>query len=152
MEPVCKALCYSLDILSCAAQRTFPYDTNPPLICEQSFPDLAVVYLVSPDLFPPEVRVCSGPLEQRAVMSMPETSMYKYYSMVTWQHDIRFAGQVTGMQPKPEAASVQQAADQDFRSGIAPAYSGHHPATCSTVDYVSHQANNGSGSGVPSCS
>ena len=54
------------------------------------------------------------------------------------------------MKAKPETVTVQQAANQDFRLGIAPTYTGHHPATCRAVYYVNHQENKGNASGVPS--
>ncbi len=81
---------------------------------------------------------------------MPEASMHKYYCMVAGQYDIRLARQIVNIKAKPETMTVQQAANHDFRLGIAPTYAGHHPATCDAVYNVNHQVNNGNASGVPS--
>jgi len=81
---------------------------------------------------------------------MPEASVHKYYRMVARQHDVGLARQVSDMKSKPKTMTVQQAANQDFRLGVATTYAGHHPAACLAVYYINHQANNDSGSGVPS--
>ena len=69
---------------------------------------------------------------------MPKATMHEYYRMEARENDIRFARQVADMKAKPETLTVQQAADQDFGLRVATPNAGHHPATGSSIDYISH--------------
>ena len=70
--------------------------------------------------------------------------------MVARKNDIRFAGQITDVKPEAKAKGVKLPANEELRSGVAPPYAGHHPATGGAVHHIDHQVNNGSVRGVPS--
>ena len=150
MKPVRKALCCSLDSLSDPAQGTLPYNANPPAIRQQGLHDPIVVCPVSSDFFAPEFRAGGRPFEKRAIMPMPEASMHEYDGMVAREDDVRFSWQLAGMKAKPETLAVECAAHQNFRSGITPAYAGHHPAAGGAVHHINHYANSGNVRGAPS--
>ena len=71
-------------------------------------------------------------------MTVPKAAVNKYYRTEAGKNDIGLSRQVMGMEAEPETLAMQQAADQDFRLCVAPAYAGHHPAARRAVDYVDH--------------
>lgn len=71
-------------------------------------------------------------------MTVPEAAMYEDGRAVSWQHDIRLAGQLADMQAEPEPLSVQKASHQDFRFRVLPPDAGHHPASGCSIYHVRH--------------
>jgi len=47
-----------------------------------------VIGTIAINFFTPEIRSRSGQLKERAVMSMPEASVYEYDRMIARQHNI----------------------------------------------------------------
>jgi hypothetical protein len=80
-------------------------------------------------LFTPEDWSGPGPLEERATMAVPETTMNKDDGAKASQHNIRFSWKVADMQPKPETLAMQQAANENLRLCVSPSNTGHHPAS-----------------------
>lgn len=72
-------------------------------------------------------------------MAMPEASVDEYRRMVLRQDDIRFAGKLLGVKPEPEARTMQQRTQPQFRAGISPLYPGHIPASPFARNRIYHQ-------------
>lgn len=73
-----------------AFQGTLPYLPNAPAFCEELRLCCGVHSFVAFDLFPPKIHAGAGPLEQVAVVSVPEAAMYEDHRTVARQHKIRF--------------------------------------------------------------
>ncbi len=81
---------------------------------------------------------------------MPETTVNEDNGAVTRENNIRFAGKIAHMETEAEPELVELPVNKNFRLGVAPPYTGHHPATGGAVHHIDHQVNNGRVSGVPS--
>lgn len=72
----------SRELLDCheiiSLDRAFPDDRHPPTQSSKCCHSSRISFLVSPELFIPELRSCLGQTEVRApLMPMPETSMHE---------------------------------------------------------------------------
>lgn len=110
--------------------------------------------MVAVDLVLPKIRPGVWQLVERAVVTVPETTMYEDDRAVSRQHDIRLPGQFPDMETEPEALAVQQAPHEDFRFRVPPPYAGHHPASGCGINHICHeiQANASGVSTMPTCS
>jgi len=70
---------------------------------------------------------------------MPKAAVNKNHLMVSWQNDVGVAGQITLMEPKPEATAMENGADADFGPSVATANTSHIAAASFVRDPVSHE-------------
>jgi len=101
---------------------------------------LPVPATVGIDLVAPEVRTTSWPLEQRALVTMPETPVNKHDCTMSSENHIRFSWESASVQAEPETRAVQQASHHQLWSRIGATYAGHHPAASLPVDNVGHRS------------
>lgn len=69
---------------------------------------------------------------------MPETSMHEYDCTITGKYDVWLSRKISNMNPESEPFSMEEFPDSDFRDGVLPPDSGHHPAAGQRIDDVSH--------------
>jgi hypothetical protein len=60
---------------------------------------------------------------------MPETAMHKHNRTVPAEHDIRTTGQIFAMEPKTKSKAMQNAANRQFRPGVAATDAPHNMAS-----------------------
>lgn len=66
--------------------------------------------------------------------------MNEDHAAIPRQYDIRIPRKRPVMQPEPHSETVQPLPDNEFRSSILAADTGHHAASGSRIDNVCHQA------------
>jgi len=71
-------------------------------------------------------------------MAMPEAPVNKNDSPVTWEYDVRAAGEILAMQSEAKPRYMKIRPDKSFRFCVAPLYAGHHPAARYAVNDVRH--------------
>lgn len=85
----------------------------------------------------PELCPRRRPLEQMAVMMMPEAPIHENDGMMSGEHNIRLAWQVRNMEAVTQAHSVEGFAHDQFRFGIAAPDRSHISASCWGIMNVS---------------
>jgi len=73
-----------------------------------------------------------------AFVPVPKTSMYKNYSFIFWQHNIRLPRQPLHMQPIPVPVFMQKPAHQHFGFGILAPDARHIVAAGCFGVYIGH--------------
>lgn len=73
-------------------------------------------------------------------MAMPETAVDEDHGLVFREYHIWLSGKIPGIDPEPETATVQKAANQYLRSGIFAANAGHHAAACFRINDIGHES------------
>lgn len=110
-------------------QRTLPNNSNPPARCPERLLVSRVDFAVAFDLCAPEFLMRGGPLEQVAVMPMPEAAVNEQHGSVFGKYEIRFARQTPVVEPKAETASMQPLSQDQLGLRVLSLYAGHHPAS-----------------------
>ena len=113
----------SRELLDCheiiSLDRAFPDDRHPPTQSSKCCHSSRISFLVSPQLFIPELRSCLGQTEVRApLMPMPKTSMHKNNRPVFRQYHVWLAGQGGYIFSIAKSIVKQPFADSFFRAGI----------------------------------
>jgi hypothetical protein len=72
------------------------------------------------------------------MMLMPETPMHKDDCLETREYEVWAARQSAIVKSKSKSRSVQKTPNDDFRLGILPTDTGHHPTACFAIDDVCH--------------
>ena len=71
---------------------------------------------------------------------MPETSVDQDHGAVPGEHEVGGAGKISAVEPKTEAESMRDAANDHLRLGVEAPDPGHDLATFCTVHGVDHRA------------
>lgn len=71
-------------------------------------------------------------------MAVPEAAMHEYRCAILKEHDVRFARQILRGNAVAKPLRKKILSNRDLRFGIAPPYSGHHPAACRSINNVHH--------------
>lgn len=130
MIPICSRL----------ADTALPDGHDAPAHGQQGFPDLLIPLSVCRQFLVPESFAGSRPLEKVAFMCMPETTVNKYNSIITWKYEVGFAGQVFVVKPESVSTSVNTFSDQKLQLGVSTAYASHHTAARRGVNDIRHGA------------
>jgi hypothetical protein len=64
-----------------------------------------------------------------AVVTVPKTAVREEHSMIAREHKVGLAWQCPLMEPEPKSCHVKSTAKDEFRLGVFPPDSGHHPAS-----------------------
>jgi len=120
-------------------QPALPHNKHPPSGGGEAFTDFGIPPTIGLQLGKPEIlagRWRSGIMT--ILMTMPETAMYKNYSPVLGQNDIRLARELPCVKTVAKAGSMKRATHQHFRLGILASDPGHHPGARLLVDDIGH--------------
>jgi hypothetical protein len=109
--------------------RTFPYCENTPAFGLQLGQGNIIARPVPRNLVLPEFFPRCRPFEQMTTMPMPEAAVNEYDRAVLGKDEIRAARQFASLQAEAETEGMQSAADDQFRSRIAPPDTAHVEAT-----------------------
>lgn len=115
----------------------FPDDPDPPASLMQGLDCGLIPRDIGLDFSAPEVFPRLRPLEQMAVVAMPEASMNEKNRMILREDEVRAPAQFPIVQPKTETAGMKPAADHQFRFRISPPYRRHVTAAGCCVMNVS---------------
>ena len=99
---------------------------------------LVIIGNIAADFLTPEILPGRRPLEQVAVVAMPEAAIHQNDRPVARKDEIRFPRQVLCMQTVAQPKSVQRLADQQLRLCMPVFDCGHIPAAGMCVVNVRH--------------
>ena len=71
-------------------------------------------------------------------MSVPEATVNENNLLVAGQHDVRFAGQLSGMQAETEPSPMYKGTNQEFRPRVSGSHAGHDAAAFLSGKYIRH--------------
>jgi hypothetical protein len=77
------------------------------------------------DFLLPKFRICNGPFEIQAIVTMPETSVNKHQFSPAWKYNVRFTGKVFGMESVTISMTPQLFLYNFFRMGVFLLDAGH---------------------------
>ena len=120
-----------------ALYRAFPDDPGPPARLVQRGVGGTVTCDRCADFPAPEVLTGRRPAEQIAVMTVPETAVYKNDSAVSGEHEVRAAGEVAAVQTVTEAQRMKSAPQHEFGFRVAAADRRHIAAARGAVVNIS---------------
>lgn len=104
----------------------FPNDRASPARRLEPFDGPTVALDVGVELVLPELCACLRCRRAAAAfVSMPEATVDENREPVARQHDVRGPWEITAMEPKAEAVTMEETADRHFRGGIAAANPRH---------------------------
>ena len=83
--------------LAAPFESTFPNDAYSPAQVEKEADSLGITPGVAVDFLAPEFLPSLWPAEQRAVMPVPETTMYEDHGVMFWQNKVRSAGKAPAL-------------------------------------------------------
>jgi hypothetical protein len=99
--------------------------------------DLPIAYDVSTQLFRPEFFARLWHIRYLAIrVLVPEATVYKHYSLVPRQNNIRLPFYDPAMKPESETRSMQVAAYEPFWHRILARNAAHHAASGFRVNYI----------------
>ena len=110
-------------------QLALPHFADAPAKVGKPFPIAQVASNVSGNLFPPVRLSARGPPEQVAGMSVPEAAVYQEYGPGGSEHQVGGSRKLSVMETVAEAQTMQPGPDCQFRFGVPPSNTGHHPAS-----------------------
>lgn len=91
------------------------------------------------NLFPPEAASRFRPLEQVAIMAMPEAAMNEDDRVMFWEYQIRLPWKSLVVKNITEASRMKASPYDHFGFGVFPPNARHHPASDFWRDNVSHR-------------
>lgn len=91
------------------------------------------------ELLRPEAPIALGSVTVFAArVPVPETTVNEDGDLAPWHDDVRSPGQPLAVKAESEACFVEVTANEEFWRCIATLDAGHHPASSSLADNVSH--------------
>lgn len=113
----------SRELLDCheiiSLDRAFPDDRHPPTQSSKCCHSSRISFLVSPELFIPELRSCLGQTEVRApLMPMPETSMHEDDRSPFGQDKIRLPRKLPAVKAEAIAIPPKLPSNDQFWFGV----------------------------------
>ncbi len=97
-----------------ALQTALPYSGNAPADGPERSFVLAVAFHISLDLPSPEVLAVGGPMEEVAVVAVPEAAMHEYYGAMLRKHQIWLPKEFGVMKPIAVPKCMKSAADDQL--------------------------------------
>jgi hypothetical protein len=95
---------------------------------------------VAGNLLAPEVLARTGPLEERAIMAVPETAMHEDCRAPSRQHDVGTARESPIIEPETESAPMQTLSYDDLGARVSAPDACHHPAARGGINDVRSQS------------
>lgn len=101
------------DLFGCSPQCTFPDNCDAPSCSRELVDSSAISFRIGREFGIPEFGTRLRETEELALrVSMPKTTVHKYYGVPLRKHDIRISGQTFPMKPIAKSASPQECANQ----------------------------------------
>jgi len=109
---------------------TFPHNDYIPTLSMQFLLIFFISFDCASELWKP-VLLSTGwrRCMRTALMSMPETAVYKNYCTVLWKNNVRFSRQITPMQAESETKFMEKRTNFPFRRRIGRTHSTHDIAS-----------------------
>ena len=110
-------------------QGTLPDNGYPPVESLECIHVSSITLDISLKLLCPEVSICMwhGRISA-AFMTMPETAMNEYHSLVLGEHHVRGTRKFSDMEPIPESSGEKSGAKSSFRPSVLSSDARHHAA------------------------
>ena len=110
-------------------QGTLPDNGYPPVESLECIHVSSITFDISLKLLCPEVSICMwhGRISA-AFMTMPETAMNEYHSLVLGEHHVRGTRKFSDMEPIPESSGEKSGAKSSFRPSVLSSDARHHAA------------------------
>jgi len=129
-----------IPICSSFTHTALPDGHDAPAHGQQGFADLLIPLSVCSQFLFPESFAGSWPFKKMTLMSMPETTMNEYNSIISWKHKVWLAWKIFIIKSEAVSTGMNTFADQKFKLGICPADSSHHPTARRSVNNIRHEA------------
>ncbi len=141
LKPVRGPIChFRHTVLIFPFNRTPPDCENPPALILE-LPAIARINLpvavnfISPELFPG-----CGPLEQIAIVPVPETTVYKNHSIIFREDQVGLSWQTFVVKFVTESFGEKRLTNKQFRPGIFALHIGHTPPSLFRGQRIRHFA------------
>lgn len=95
---------------------------------------------VAADFLLPKLRTRPGPLEQRALVTVPEATVGKYHSMVFRENHVWLPRHTGPVQSESESAAMKTTSDEKLRGGVLALDPAHDQVALIRSQYVSRCA------------
>lgn len=109
-------------------ESALPNRQRTPASSIEFIPGLLIPHPCASDLLPPEVGSRRGPLEQMAVVAVPEAAIHENNGIESREHQVGPPWEVRSVEPIAEAHRVKPPSYHHLRPRVLPANARHHSA------------------------